>query len=46
VRDTAAQNDITRLEVDAETTCVAPLPNGRLVAGDSLGRLHWLEIMD
>jgi WD40 repeat protein len=27
--DTAAQNDITPLEVDAETTCVAPLPNGR-----------------
>ena len=34
----------TRLEVDASVSSVIALPGGRLVAGDRLGRLHWLEI--
>jgi WD40 repeat protein len=44
--DTDTQRDITRLEVDGRISCVAALPNGHLVAGDALGRLHWLEIVD
>ena len=35
-----------RLEIDAPIPCIAALPSGRLVAGDAIGRLHWLEIVD
>jgi WD40 repeat protein len=34
------------LETDGPITCVAALPVARLIAGDSLGRLHWLKIVD
>jgi hypothetical protein len=40
------QHEMTRLEVDVLINCVAALPNGHLVAGDELGGLHWLEILD
>jgi len=30
--------------VDASVLCVAALPGDRLVAGDGVGQLHWLEI--
>jgi WD40 repeat protein len=38
--------EITRLEVDAGVESLVTLPDGRLVAGDALGRLHWLEILE
>jgi hypothetical protein len=36
--------ETARLEVDAPVTCLAALPDGRLVAGDAIRRLHWLVI--
>ncbi len=38
--------EICRLEVDALVFCLEALPDGRLVAGDQIGGLHWLEIID
>lgn len=38
--------EITRLEIDYEAICVAALPDCRLVVGDNLGRLHWLEFLE
>jgi WD40 repeat protein len=38
--------EIGRLEIDGAVTCLAALPDGRLVAGDALGRLHWLVIVE
>jgi len=38
--------EITRLALDAGVISIAALPEGGLVAGDDLGRLHWLEILD
>jgi len=26
--------------------CLLALPDGRLLAGDELGRLHWLKVLD
>jgi WD40 repeat protein len=43
---TGAETETARLEVDAPITCVVALAPGRLVAGDAIGRLHWLEIVD
>jgi WD40 repeat protein len=37
---------IVRLEVDAGVRCLAARPDGCLVVGDVLGRLHWLEIVE
>ena len=37
--------EIARLDTDAPIPCIAALPSVRLVAGDSLGRLHWLEVV-
>ena len=34
-----------RLEIDNGVECLAALLDGRLVAGDHNGRLHWLEII-
>jgi hypothetical protein len=34
------------LETDAPIHCVLALSAVRLVAGDELGHLHWLEIVD
>ena len=44
--DVTAGAETARLEIDAPIRCIAALPSGRLVAGDALGRLHWLEIVD
>jgi hypothetical protein len=44
--DTATRAEIARLEVDAPVTCLAALTGRRLVAGDQLGRLHWLEVVE
>ena len=49
--DSTTGQEITRLEVDAAVICVAVLPHvdgqgSRLVAGDLIGRLHWLEIVE
>jgi WD40 repeat protein len=38
--------ETARLEFDAPIYCVTALPDASLVAGDSLGRLHWLEVVD
>jgi WD40 repeat protein len=43
--DPSTGTEIARLEVDAPVNCLATLPDGRIIAGDELGRLHWLEIM-
>ncbi len=43
---TKAGAEHTRLEVDAAVECLIALPDGRFVAGDQIGRLHWLEILD
>ncbi len=32
------------LETDAPIYSLVSLSNGRLVAGDAVGRLHWLEV--
>ena len=44
--DVASKCEIACLEVDAGVKCITALPNARLVAGDDLGVLHWLEIVD
>ena len=44
--DVTAGGETARLEIDAPIPCLAALPFGRLVAGDAIGRLHWLEIVD
>jgi WD40 repeat protein len=44
--DAECATETTRLEVDASVSSVIALPAGGLVAGDRLGRLHWLEIDD
>jgi WD40 repeat protein len=44
--DVAAAREITHLEIDAPVKCLAALPDDRLVAGDAIGRLHWLQIID
>jgi WD40 repeat protein len=36
--------EIARLEIDAPVRCLITLSNIRFVAGDALGRLHWLEV--
>lgn len=36
---------VTSLNVDAPIDCLEVLPNGHIVVGDSLGRLHWLEVI-
>jgi hypothetical protein len=38
--------ETARLETDAQIHCVLALSTIHLVAGDGLGRLHWLEVMD
>ncbi|MGA9599365.1 MAG: TIR domain-containing protein [Methylocystis sp.] len=41
--DTEAGRELARLEVDAPVRCLVDLSDNRLVAGDEIGRLHWLE---
>ena len=43
--DTTSGREMTRLEVDASVLCLAALSHNRLVAGDGIGRLHWLECL-
>jgi WD40 repeat protein len=42
----ATRAEMAQLEVDAAVYCLAALPDCRLIAGDGLGRLHWLEILE
>ncbi|MBY9068225.1 DUF4062 domain-containing protein [Hyphomonas sp. WL0036] len=42
--DPASGVETARLELDGQVLCLAALPGGCIVAGDSLGRLHWLAI--
>jgi hypothetical protein len=44
--DLNAVVETTRLETDGPITCIAALPSGGLVAGDAIGRLHWLEVVE
>ena len=44
--DVTAGAETARLEIDAPIDCVLALPTIRLVAGDAIGRLHWLELVD
>ena len=49
--DPGTENELARLEVDTFIQCLAVLiaiegNSLRLVAGDPLGRLHWMEILD
>jgi WD40 repeat protein len=41
-----ARREIASLEVDAPINCLIPLPDGRLVAGDQVGIMHWLKIVE
>jgi WD40 repeat protein len=44
--DVVSGQELARLEADTNIRCLLSLPDGRLIAGDMLGRLHWLEIVD
>ena len=37
--------EITRLELDSPIGALAVLPSSKLVAGDGLGRINWLDII-
>jgi WD40 repeat protein len=43
--DVDRAKEIACLEVDAGVLSLAALPDGNLVAGDDICRLHWLEIV-
>jgi WD40 repeat protein len=43
--DIASGQEMTRLEIDAPVHCLAAHSHNRLVAGDQIGRLHWLECL-
>jgi hypothetical protein len=38
--------EAANLETDAPINSITALPTARLVAGDAIGRLHWLEVVD
>ena len=38
--------ETAKLETDAPIHSITALPAARLVAGDAIGRLHWLEVVD
>jgi WD40 repeat protein len=38
--------ETARLETDALYSCMSAMSAGRVVGGDNLGRLHWLEVVD
>src|SRR5207245_11297120 len=44
--DADSGHEIARIEVDASVLCLTALSDHRIVAGDSLGRLHWLDILE
>jgi hypothetical protein len=39
--DLVRGTETARLEIDVAIICLAALPDGSLVAGDMVGRLHW-----
>jgi hypothetical protein len=43
--DTTTGAETARLEADAPLLCLTALADLHLVAGDTLGRLHWLEVV-
>jgi WD40 repeat protein len=43
--DVKAGTESARLEVDAPVFCLVTISDRRLIAGDGMGRLHWLEIV-
>jgi WD40 repeat protein len=42
--DVASGREITRIEIDGTPVALAVLRDGRIIVGDSLGRIHWLAI--
>jgi WD40 repeat protein len=44
--DVKRSTEIACLEVDAPVWCLAAAVDGGLIAGDHIGRLHWLEIVE
>jgi WD40 repeat protein len=44
--DLATGVETASLQCDAPITCLTALSGDRLIAGDNLGRLHWLEVVD
>jgi WD40 repeat protein len=47
--DLAARSEVSRLEVDAPIHCLiasTALPGNHIIAGDQIGWLHWLEVVD
>ena len=38
--------EVARLELDVPITSLVTVAPDRIVAGDSAGRVHWLEILD
>lgn len=45
VWDAAISCEIASLDVDQTVECLVALADGRLVAGDAHGRLHWLRVL-
>ncbi|MDG4560682.1 MAG: NB-ARC domain-containing protein [Candidatus Competibacter sp.] len=46
VWDVCSNKEICRMELDSVVLCLAALPDGRFVAGDQIGKLHWFDIVD
>jgi WD40 repeat protein len=44
--DLATGRERGRIEVDASVLCLITLADGTVIAGDRLGRIHWLEIIE
>lgn len=44
--DVKSGKERTRLDVGARVFCLSALEDKRLVAGDTMGRIHWLEFLD
>lgn len=43
--DPGTGRETARLELDGPVTALCALADSSLVAGDRLGRLHWLEVL-
>ncbi|WP_167755560.1 AAA family ATPase [Vitreimonas flagellata] len=44
ILEVLSRTEVGRIELDGEVRALLGLPDGRLVVGDNLGRLHWLAI--
>jgi WD40 repeat protein len=44
--DVRSGAETASLETDTPINSLTALPAARLVAGDAIGRLHWLEVVD